>query len=322
MERLYTSQTCWLARMFAGLVLVIAPALAAETTAELPAGSVVYAGAGQTVTDTEAVVLRRDAVRVTTVLRNADTRERPVLMAFALPDIDMAALDGAAVSVLSYDAGNPTNFVGFWARADGADVQLEVEQRALALGLMDATAMLSRHAVPLYPLTADVADTLTALSPEARDELLALSLTRANDGQFEPFWTLKTLFHWRQTIPASGQVRLTYGYQPVTGSSPWTEDTAAALTERFCVGKADADVLTRRAARGGFVTAHWVQFQPGNSGQLRGPISDYSVTVEKSSEQTLIATCREGFTRTAGGALQFKAVDHTVEDETIVAFIE
>lgn len=299
-----------------------APQVAAEGGTELPAGSVVYAGANQIVTDSETVVLRYDAVRVTSVIRSIETRELPILMAFALPDIDMAALDGATVSVLSYDPNNATNFIGFWARADGAEVQLEVEQRAMALGLLDATAALSRHGVPLYPLTADVVDILTALPLEARNELAAQSLTRLNDGQYEPLWTLRTAFHWRQQISVLRPLQLTFGYQPVAGSSPWTRETAAALTARFCVDAAQADALTRRADGGATVTANWIQFQSGASGHLRGPIGEYAVEIEKTNEQTVIATCREGFKSAVNGALQFKATDYVAEDDTLVAFVD
>jgi hypothetical protein len=300
----------------------IAPALAAEATQELPAGSVAYAGANLIVTDSETVVLRHDSVRVTTVLRSIEPRERPILMAFALPDIDMAALDGTTVSVLSYDPGNPTNFIGLWMRADGGDVPLEVEQRALSLGLLDATAGLARHGVPLYPLSADVADILTALPQDARDDLLAQSLIRLNEGQYEPLWTLRTAFHWRQPVPASRPLQLTFGYQPVAGSSLWTEDSAASLTTRFCVSAAQAATLTRRAKGGATVTASWVHFQPGASGHLRGPIGDYTVDIEKTNEQTVVATCREGFKRAADGTLQFKAVDHVAEDDILVLFVD
>jgi Domain of unknown function (DUF4424) len=301
---------------------ITALAGAAETTTELPAGSVVFVGAGQVATDSENVVLRRDSIRISSTLRGIDLRDRPVLMAFALPDIDMAALEGAAVSVLSYDPANATNFVGFWVRADGADVQLEVEQRALALGVIDVTAALVRHGVPLYPLTNDVPDILTALSPEARGELLAQSLTQLNDGQYEPLWTLKSAFHWRQVMPASRTLQLTFGYQPVAGSGAWTEDTASALTARFCVDNDQAVALTRRATAGATVTAHWVHFQPGASGHLRGPIGEYTVDIEKTNEQTVIATCREGFKISASGTLQFRANNHVVDDDVIVVFID
>ena len=298
------------------------PAWAADTTTELPGGSVVYAAANQIVLESEVINLRHDAVRVTSVLRGIEARGRPVLMAFALPDIDMAALDGASVSVLSYDPNNATNFVGFWVRADGAEVPLEVEQRALALGLLDATALLSKHEVPLYPLTTDVADILTALPPEARDELVAQSLVRLADGQYEPLWTLRTVFHWRQAVPPSRPLQLSFGYQPIAGSSLWTEDTAATLAARFCVDAAQAEALTRRAKAGAQVTANWIVFQPGTSGPLRGPVGDYTVDIERTNEQTVIATCREGFKPAANGSLQFKATDHVAEDDILVVFVD
>jgi Domain of unknown function (DUF4424) len=305
-------------------VAALAPWTArADGTTELPAGIVVFAGAGQIATETETIALSRDAVRITSILQNTEGTARSVLMAFGLPDIDMATLAGAPVSVPSYDSSNPTNYVGFWARVDGADVPLKVEQRGLALGMVDATQILQRNAIPLYPLTADVSDTLTALPQVVRADLVAGGLIHLSDGQFEPLWTLKTHFFWTQPLPPSGQaIRLTYGYRPISGQSSWTPETSDGLAERFCIPSAKVENLNSRAASGRVVTVNWIHFQPGTAGQTRGPAVDYSLAIERPSEQTLIATCKTGLTATPGGTLEFKAPNHINEDDVLVAFID
>jgi hypothetical protein len=314
------------ATLLLNVVLCVAVSVAtlarADTTTELSAGLVVFAAAGLVATDAETITLSREAVNVTTTLQTTDNREHDISMAFALPDIDMAVLDGAIVSVLGYDANNPANFIGFWARVDGKPVSISVEQRALALGLLDVTALLQRHAIPLYPLTVDVADTLTALPPDTRNDLATKGVAHFNDGQFEPLWTLKTLFHWRQRLLATKPIKLNYGYRPVSGSSPWTADTAASLTERFCVDPTTASDLTRRVETGIAVTAQWVHFQPGTAGHVRGPVGTIAFTIEKPSVNTLVSTCRDTFRANAEGSLEFKANNHLIEDDVLVAFID
>jgi hypothetical protein len=293
-----------------------------EATMELPAGPIAFAGNGRVTTEREIIVLRHDAVRVETVLRAADGHSHPLLIAFALPDIDAAAHDGGQVSILSFDPSNPVNFVGFWAQADGAPVQLEAEQRAMALGMIDVTAALLRSTIPLYPLTADVSDMLTALPVEARDELFARSAVRLNDGLYEPLWTLKTVFHWRQALPPTQALKLTYGYRPVTGSSPWTAETATGLIERFCIGREKTDELTRRAAAGTDVTVRWLTFQSGAASHHRGQAAEYTITAEKPGEKGIVSTCRDGFVAQPDGALRFRAADHAPEDEVLVMFVD
>jgi hypothetical protein len=126
--------------------------ITADASTELATGIVTFFGGSQVVTDNETIEIAKDAVRITTTLRSADSQSRSIMMGFGLPDIDMAALGGARVSGVNFEPNNPTNYIGFWLRADDATVPLKVEQRALALGLVDITPQLQRLGVQLYPV--------------------------------------------------------------------------------------------------------------------------------------------------------------------------
>ena len=131
-----------------------------EPTTELAAGGLVFAGKDALVVERKDLVIGIDKIRITYVVRNADATDRTALMVFALPTIDMAALDGAPVAIPSYDPQNPTNFVGFWTMIDGKAAEPEVDINAKALGHVDVTTLLQAHRIPLYPFDADMGETL------------------------------------------------------------------------------------------------------------------------------------------------------------------
>jgi hypothetical protein len=294
-----------------------------DRSPELPTGIVTFVGGNHIVTDSEIIEIGRDAVRFTTTLRSVDSLPRSALMAFGLPEIDMAALGGSVVNGVNYDPNNPTNYIGFWARADNTPIPLKVEQRAFSLGLIDITQQLQRHSIALYPLAHDVPDVLTALSPTVRAELLELAAIQLSDGQFEPLWTLRTAYYWSQIVPPLGKtLKLTYGYRPVLGSSTWNADTAEGLIERFCIDANKVAELNRRLALAVPVFVKWVHVQANSSGQARGAATEFTISLERPSERTLLATCHDGLRPTLSSRLEFKARDHVIDDDVLVAFID
>ena len=170
----------------------VTPTQAADPTTEMPAGGLVYAGHQIFITRQEDIVISAERIRIAYTIENTAPAPRTALMAFALPDLDMMALDGSQVENPAYDPLNPTNFVGFTALVGDQPAETYVESRALSLGLVDATRTLRDLALPLYPLHPDIAERLSALPDAAKEDLLARSLIRVIDGQFEPQWTLKT----------------------------------------------------------------------------------------------------------------------------------
>ena len=170
---------------------------ASEPTSELPAGGLVYAGQQTLVTEREDITIGPRAVSVSYVIRNTGDEARTALMAFPLPDIDMLALDGAAVVFPATDLQNAVNFASVSAQVDGLPAALAVETRALTLGLLDVTQRLQALGLPLSPLHAETTDRLAALPAAAQAELAARGVVRTGDGQIEPLWHLKTTFHWQ-----------------------------------------------------------------------------------------------------------------------------
>ena len=99
------------------------------------------------VVDQQDVAIAAGEIKVTYVLRNTTAGERTILAAFPLPELDSAAFGDQLIKLASPQAAN---FASATFTVEGAPVQTEIEQRALALGL-DVTAQLAAHQVPLQP---------------------------------------------------------------------------------------------------------------------------------------------------------------------------
>ena len=310
---------------YAAIFLVSAGSAQTTTdpTSELPGGGLVYAGPPDLVTDKEDITIAADRVRAIYVVRNAGADAHRALVAFALPDVDMLALDGSAVDNPAYDANNPDNYVGFTALVDGQPVETFVESRALALGLVDGTAKLRELKLPLYPLTPGLAELLTALPEAIRDDLSARGLIRFSDGQWEPHWRLKTTLFWQQPF-AAGQIRtFVISYRPVVGTSMWTPDGATALQQRYCVPAAVANDFTRRGTGPAPVVVKSVHFLAYLGAAARGPAVSYRLAIDTGAPTKTAYTCHDGLsTSSAAGSREKSLSAATAEDEVQVLFIE
>lgn len=295
-------------------------AMAADPSSELPAGGLVYAVQQTLLTKQEDIVIAADRITATYTIQNVAPEPRSVLMAYALPDLDMMALDGATIDNPAYDLLNPTNFVGFSALIDGQPGETFVEARALSLGLIDATNTLRELALPLYPLHPDMAVRLAALPETAKADLLARSLIRIADGQFEPQWSLKTTLFWQQPF-AAGQVhQIQISYRPIAGAGPWTPETATALQQRYCIPAAISVDLTARKQP---VAVKWVHFAASAGATARGPVATYRLAIDGTSTKQAVYSCRAGLA--ALGPATRREITQTeavAEDEIQVLFIE
>ncbi len=296
-------------------------AVASEPAAELPAGGLTYIGPPQLVTEREDIVIAPNRVRATSIVRNPGDDARTATVAFALPDIDILALDGAAIDNPAYDPQNPSNYVGFAATVDGQTVEMFVQVSAQALGLIDQTALLKSHNLPLYPLHPDLGERLAALPEAARAELSARSLMRPADDQFEAVWTLKSTLFWQQAFAARQVRTMTISYQPIAGSAPWTAEAAATFQQRYCVSDAAARDLSARATQAEPVTVRWVHYLLYAGAAARGTIGQHRVAIEVPAGVKAF-TCHSGLNSTFGAARETTLTNHVADGEVQVLFIE
>jgi Domain of unknown function (DUF4424) len=294
---------------------------ATDPTAELPAGGLAYAGAATLVTEREDIVITPSRIRATYIVRNSGDAARTALVAFALPEIDMLALDSAAVENPAFDAQNPVNYVGFAATVDGQSAEMFVQSNALALGLVDVTSLLKTYGLPLYPLQAGLAEQLRGLADAAKSDLQNRSVVRSADGQLEPIWSLKSALFWQQPF-AAGQVRtISVTYQPIAGSAAWTADNAALMQQRYCVPETAAAALTARAARGDSIPLKWVTYLANAGAAARGSVGQYRVTLEAPGKSTAYA-CSDGANAATNRGRESVLTEHVAEGEIQVLFAE
>lgn len=295
--------------------------LAGEPTTEIAAGGLTYAGQQTLITRQEAIAIASDRIRVTYTLQNAEPETRTALMAFALPDIDLLALDGATIDNPAYDAKNPMNFVGFAALVDEQPAEIYVDIRALSLGLVDISRVLRELALPFYPLHPDIGARLAALPEVAKADLLARSAIRITDGQYEPLWTLKTTLFWQQQFAAGQTRKIAISYSPIAGGSVATRDLVANLQPRFCLS---AEVAADLSRRGGADAARlkWTHYLASAGANARGSVADYRVAIETAPKQAAY-TCRAGLVSSAAaGSRETREADVIPEDDVQVLFVD
>jgi hypothetical protein len=314
----------WVARGLALWACMVGTAdcgRATEPTTELPAGGLAFAGGGALVLERESIVIGSGRVQTSYIVRNSAPVAHATLVALALPDVDMLQLDGAAVENPAYDPKNPANFIGLAALVDGAPAEMMVEEHALALGLVDVTALLRATGLPLYPLAPDLQARLVTMPDIEKARLAARSVIRMADGQIEPRWVLKSTFFWQQEF-GPGQVRtLSASYQPVAGSGAWTSDLAATLKQRFCVPDTAAAALSSRAAAGTPAAVKWVNFLAQAGASARGPAASYQLSVDTTAKEKAYS-CRSGLTEAARSSLTETTSDHVPDEEILVLFVE
>ena len=143
---------------------------------------------------------------------------------------------------------------------------------------------------------------------------MARSVVREVGGEFEPYWTLKTSFHWLATFPGGKPVTIQHGYRPVAGTASWTAENADRLTEAYCVDKAVAADLTQKAAAGKPQTVYLVHVEPATNSGLKGPAQTYTLSLEKPEDGSVVAACRKGLVAAGPRTLRWTASDHESEE--------
>lgn len=290
-------------------------------TQELPAGGLVFVGADRIQITREDLTIGLDRIDITYSLTAVDRSRVSLAVAFPLPAIDLAQLQGADVAIPAYDPANPTNFVGFSTLIDGAPVEPEVDVRAVAAGHIDVTRRLLEAGLPIYPLASDIAERLAALPEDVRDDLADGSVLSVRDAVTSPLWALHTVFHWR-TIVATAPVTIQHHYKPVSGSTPWSSDFVETAKRKYCLSDADAAELDRRAASGKPPTVYWVHYHPASNSWVKGPSEAFRLTIDKGGAGKIAATCIKDIRATGGTTLELVATDRNDDQDIDVLFVE
>ena len=264
----------------------------------------------------EELHIRPDQVQVRYVFRNVTEKPVETLVAFPLPAVGYPDDFDYVPIPIEDDA----NYVGFSTRVNGDPITLQMEQRALLMGL-DRTERLRSLGVPLIPFDIDAPRRIAALSDGVRATLLREMLISP---QYEPRWMLQTVFYRTQVFPAQANVVVEHIYQPVAGGSvlapvgnwglPWNSgdpdnEWIDDARERYCVDEATETAMDRQRAGGSDWPEHQfassdVEYVLTTGANWRGPIGRFRLVVESPGPADFVFVCFDGAERVANNRIE------------------
>ena len=213
---------------FSILVAILAVAGAAranDTEAVLGAGGLTFAKSAALRMESEDLRLSRREVRIAYVFRNLSDHAVTTRIAFPLPDVDVG--DMSETPHRFHLAGRDGGIVNFRLIVDGRERMASLEARAVNTEGRDVTELLRRFRIPLIGARSEdeVARALNSLTPAAVKTLAAADAVYADEWKTpgdvkHPAWRVRAAYHWLQTFPARGDVRIEHRYQPVLGGLP------------------------------------------------------------------------------------------------------
>lgn len=291
-----------------GLALVPA-ARANDSTAEKAAGGLVLRQARDIDMVSEDLFVSAAQVRVRYLFRNRAARPVATIVAFPMPDRDLA-----------YERESDTAYpADFRTLVEGRPVAMRVERKAIARGL-DQTALLARLHIPIRPeevhMRGGLEGIIAHLPRGERERLARLGLIDAETfsapmGEIVPSWMVRETWYWRQSFPAGRPLRVEHSYTPGVGG---TAGVALASTDyrssesgrreqaEFCTDReflAAVDRLTERAERdrGNYPSEQRIRYILTTGGNWRAPIGDFRMVVDKGRPDAIISFCGEGVRR-------------------------
>ncbi|MBU6297016.1 MAG: DUF4424 family protein [Alphaproteobacteria bacterium] len=281
--------------------LTAASAEADDSSAALSAGGIVFTRNTPVRMAAEDLAISPKAVRIRFEFANDTDKDIDTVVAFPLPDIDMATFWSTPLGAV---IDNPLNFVGFKAVVDGKAVPLSVEQRAFLKG-KDVTALIVGAGLPVNLIAGNGYQKLDALPPDEHRRLMAAGAVQG-DGktEFVPQWIVRTRFYWTQRFPAHKTVVIEHSYQPVTGQSFFSAADAKGPYNgvNYCLDAPTRAAIRAKAAErkkadpegGGYLTAYQTDYILKTAGNWRGPIGRFRLTLDKLKPGSVMSLCWDG----------------------------
>ena len=180
-----------------------APCLANDTSASLNAGGLVFEKSAAIQMKSEVLSISASAIEVDYVFANPGAADVATVVAFPLPDLNLAEM---AHSPSSIPFRGQQNFVGFRTWVDGKEIASKSDVHAVLEDGRDIAGELQK-------LGANIFTEQQTFTPEAQDKLLKLgALVDGGYGDIFPVWTAKTSYYWTQTFPAGKELHIKHRY--------------------------------------------------------------------------------------------------------------
>jgi hypothetical protein len=289
-----------------------APAYANDSAAAIGVGGIELVQQADVAMVSEDLYVSKPQIRVRYEFRNESAAPVKTLVAFPLPELDLAK---DRETPFGWPSDNQQDPVNFQIRVDGKPIQPRLERKAFLKG-QDVTKDLEAAGVPvLYPF-GDFWTRVGKLKKAEIDRLAAKGLVEVDKATREvfPLWALKGTYYWDQTFPAGQIVRVEHSYAPVIGGSFWGDgnpktEAAAAKDEYFrdfCLDQQTLDAAARKLAADkarnpqgsamlSYIDVRYVLMTGRN---WKGPIGKFKLTVDKGFPANLVSFCADGVAKT------------------------
>jgi hypothetical protein len=297
--------------------IVAWPVRADDSTAALAAGGIVLTKSSTIAMRSETLYISPGAVRAQFKFVNTATKDVTVTVAFPLPDVTTGPMEQNN----NYPVDSATNFLGFSTLVGGQPVKMQIEQKALQNG-HDYTALLQKMGVPLAPQRDATDKVLSALPRAEQDQLVQLGLAddannppdTPKDAKLDMYgtWTLKTTFYWTQTFPAGREVDIEQTYEPSVGSS----------VPRPFDAKEKAEYCLDTAVPSGNYEPNFIDYVLTSGGNWKGPIGDFTMTIDKGSVHNIVSFCGDGVRQTGPTTFQVHYTNFTPTSDVHILLFE
>lgn len=156
----------------ATLFAVTGGTAANDSVGHLAAGGLVLGQSDSIEMHSEDLFISTREIRVRYEFRNRTQQDVTTIIAFPLPEVSAPS---DANNYVIPDPHDPSNFLSFETKVAGRHVKMQVEQRALAVGI-DRTQMLKSLGLDVSPLAGGMAQKLAALSPSTLHQLKSAAM--------------------------------------------------------------------------------------------------------------------------------------------------
>jgi hypothetical protein len=274
--------------LFVILIIAADPAIADDGAASLAAGGIVFTNRIAVRMGNEDLYISPELVRVRFEFANDTPNDIETIVAFPLPDIDLAD-EYASMVGPNLPQNGPVNFMNFKATVDGRPIVFRTERRAL-IAERDVTSLVAPNGSQADVLTVGLGVLSNTLPPGELARLNHAGLLVGNTGNFGPKWHVRTRFFWSQRFPAHQRVVIEHSYKPVTGT--WNSADAVVadskLDARFCIGSGVKALVFKDS------DALETDYILKTAKTWNGPIGHFHLTLDKLKALNSLSLCWDG----------------------------
>jgi hypothetical protein len=194
------------------------PASANGVISEFRAGGVMFKETSTISIAREDLYLSAREIRVHYTYRSDAEATEHVTIGFPMPPVPLSDDPDYLGGVAPEDLADPSNYLNFTVKVNGAPVATTLHQYAYLNGF-NVTEELKGAGMPLLVTVETRGAAIGALDEAARTRLVEQGFFTGTDQEFEfwqPMWSYQTVYEWEQDF-APGETEVDISYVPLNG---------------------------------------------------------------------------------------------------------